>query len=264
MAENPEPGPSPTTRREEAELAAFVDGRLDPRRAAAVEARVSSSAHLQRAVAMQRRAVAAVRGADVAAPERLRARVRELRGATAGRRRVQLGLAAALAGAAAAAGVVVALSLPGPAPGGPTTAQAARLSLREPTGPPPSQSRARPGVLEASTAGVAYPYWEDRFGWRAVGARSDRLGRRLVNTVFYERGDQRVGYSIVDGRRLPPPSDGADRVVGGVLLRSFTIDGQRAVTWVRDRRTCILSGRDVDVETLLVLAAERRGAPARS
>jgi anti-sigma factor RsiW len=250
-------------RRQQAELVAFVDGRLDPRRAAAVEARMAASAQLRSEVAMQRRALAAVRSADVPAPERLRARVRDRRAATAGRRRARLGLAGGLAGVAAAAGVVAALSLSGPPPRAPTAGQAASLSLRGPSGPPPGPSRTRPGLLAASTGGVAYPYWEDRFGWRAVGARSDRLGRRLVNTVFYERGRQRVGYSIVAGRRLPPPSQGTDRVVGGVRLRSFTTGGQRAVTWIRDGRTCVLSGRGVDVETLLALAAERRGAPAR-
>jgi anti-sigma factor RsiW len=146
---------SRAARREQAELVAFVDGRLDPDHAAAVEARVASSPRLRREVAMQRRAVTAIRAADVPAPPALRAHARELRAAaSAGRRRARLGLVGALAGAAAVTGVV-ALSLPGLAPGGPTAAQAATLALRGPSGPPPGQSRARPAVLAASTAGVA-------------------------------------------------------------------------------------------------------------
>ena len=258
MAEISQPRPSRDDRREHAELVAFVDGRLDPPRTAALEARLAASERLRAEVAMQRRAVAAVRGARVAAPQRLRARVHALRGAAAGPRRARIALAGALAGAAAATAMVVALSLPGTAPGSPTAAQAARLALRGPAGPPPVQSGTRPEVLSASAAGVSYPYWEDDFGWRAVGTRSDRLAGRRVKTVFYERDRRRVGYAIVDGRRLPPPSAGRDHVVGGVHLRSFTTDGQRAVTWVRGRRTCVLSGRGVDVETLLSLAAERR------
>jgi hypothetical protein len=96
-----------------------------------------------------------------------------------------------------------------------------------------------------------------------VGTRSDRLGPRVVKTVYYESAGRRVGYSIVGGPRLPPPSQGSDHVVAGVRLRSFTADGQRSVTWVRDGRTCVLSGRGVDVATLLSLAAERPGAGAR-
>lgn len=263
MAEHPEPGESPTGRREQAELAAYADGRLDPRRAEAVAARVAASAELQAAVAIQRRAISAIRGAEAAAPDALRARVAGLRSGAVSRRRARLALGGALAGAIAAAAMVVALSLPGPVPGGPSVVQAAALSLRAPTGPPPGQSATRPGVLEASTAGVAYPYWEDRLGWKAIGIRSDRLGRRRVTTVFYARRGQRIGYSIVAGRRLPSPPATTDRVVEGVRLRSFRADGARAVTWVRDGRTCILSGRDVDVGTLFSLAG-RGGGQARS
>ena len=41
---------------------------------------------------------------------------------------------------------------------------------------------------------------------------------------------------------------------GGIDLRLFTQDGRRVVTWERDDKTCVLSGEDVDDETLVKLA----------
>ena len=41
---------------------------------------------------------------------------------------------------------------------------------------------------------------------------------------------------------------------GGIDLRLFTQDGRRVVTGERDDKTCVLSGEDVDDETLVKLA----------
>lgn len=254
---------SPLTRRQQAELAAFADGRLEHRRMAAVGEWVAASPELQAQVAEQRRAISAARGAEVTAPVALRARVADLRHQRASQRRgLRLALGSGLAGGAVAAGLALALTLPGDLAGGPTIVQAAELSLRPPAASAPAQDDARPGLLRESTGGVPYPYWEDRFGWRASGARTDRLGDRLVTTVFYQRGARRIGYSIVKGARLPPPVATTDRIVEGVRLRSFLAEGRQVVTWVRDGRTCILSGEGVGMETLFALAGWRGNATA--
>ena len=91
------------------ELAALADGSLEPKRRAALEARVAESPELARRLTEQEDAVALTRGvaADVEAPAGLRARVeaqRRVHRAPAARRFV-------LAGAAAAAAVAVAVSL---------------------------------------------------------------------------------------------------------------------------------------------------------
>jgi anti-sigma factor RsiW len=59
----------------EAEVAAFADGSLPPRRRAHVAARVERSSELRVLVGEQRAALAAVRALDAPAPARLRARL---------------------------------------------------------------------------------------------------------------------------------------------------------------------------------------------
>ena len=41
---------------------------------------------------------------------------------------------------------------------------------------------------------------------------------------------------------------------GGVDLELFSQDGRRVVTWLRDGKTCVLSGAGVDDATLVKLA----------
>ncbi len=251
-------------RRQEADLAALADGRLDPAQRAETQARVDASPALRDALERQRRAVDAVRRAQVGARPRLHARVHAARReGTARRRRVRLVAGGALAAVLAAAGLVAALALPGNVPAGPTIVQAAELSLRPDTAPPPKQSSDEPQLLGQSAAGLEYPYWEDRFGWEAGGSRTDRLGDRRITTLFYQRAGQRIGYSIVDGPRLAPPAATTDKVVQGVRLRSFLADGRQVVTWVRDGRTCILSGSGVSMQMLFDLAGWRGGGEVR-
>ena len=52
---------------------------------------------------------------------------------------------------------------------------------------------------------MRFPDYEEKFGWRAVGQRDDEIDGRDVTTVFYERGGDRVSYSIVAGDALAEP-----------------------------------------------------------
>jgi hypothetical protein len=96
-------------------------------------------------------------------------------------------------------------------------------------------------------SGLPFPYWEDRFDWRAAGARTDHLAGRVATTVFYRRGAQRVAYTIVSGQPLAAPASHA----------ALSIAGRQVVTWLRRGNTCVLSGRGVPVAELVRLAAWR-------
>jgi hypothetical protein len=104
--------------------------------------------------------------------------------------------------------------------------------------------------------GVAFPYWEDRFGWRAVGTRTDRIGGRTVTTVFYgnHRG-QTIGYAIASGANPPRISEGMAVRRGGVRYWVTSVNDVPVVTWLRDGHLCVVSGRGVSGATLLRLAS---------
>ena len=225
---------------------------------------MAGSPALLAAVAEQQRAIAAVRGAHVPAPDELRERVRELRAANEPRRRrARVAISGALAAAGVLVAAVLALALPGDIAPGPTIVDVADLSRLPATEPAPARSRTRPQLLEASVGAIAYPYWAGRFGWRATGMRTDRLGDRQVTTVFYESGARRVGYSIVAGRRIAPPVATTDRIVDGMRLRSFLANGRPVVTFLRGELTCVVSGRYVDADTLFAMTAWRGGGQVR-
>jgi hypothetical protein len=94
-------------------------------------------------------------------------------------------------------------------------------------------------LLPAGVEGVRFPNYEEKFGWRAVGRRDDEIDGRAVTTVFYERGGDRVRYSIVAGDALAEP-DGEDVDADGTRLRR--IDVGNAVTWSRLGHTCVMDG----------------------
>jgi hypothetical protein len=163
-------------------------------------------------------------------------------------------LGAAVA-AAAIAGALVA-GLTGPGSHGLSVRQASALTLSQPTGPAPRHSHSNQDELTAAVDGVAFPYWEDALGWRAVGARTDRIGGRTVTTVFYSnRSGARVGYSIASGAKPPRISEGVMSKRGAVHYWLLSVNGMPAVTWLRGDHLCVLSGRGVDGATLLRLAS---------
>jgi anti-sigma factor RsiW len=238
-----------------AELAAFADGSLPARRRAKLAAAVERSPELRALVDEQRTALRAVSELDVSAPAPLRARVEAGLDRRAPRARWRgMALAGGIAAAAAAAVLLAVVVVPG---GGsdPTVAEAAALAGAGPTAPAPRPERGEPNLLAASVDGVAFPDYREMFGWRASGERSDDLEDRDTRTVYYERGGDRIAYTIVSGTKLEWPPDWKQAEREGVELRSVERDGATTVTWLRDGRTCVLSGPDVPRDELLTLAA---------
>jgi hypothetical protein len=222
----------------------------------------------------QRRIAELVRSFDAPAPESLHRQVeslvathRERRVAWRASRRVlsPAGLAGAGAVLAAVVAVAIAVGLSG---GGsaPTVSfsQAAAPTLRAATLPAPPESRAHNAQLAVAVDGVPFPYWEDRFGWRSTGSRTDRVDGRSITTVFYsDSHGRRIGYAILAG--TPAPRIGAGTIAwrDGVPYRLLSENGASVVTWLRDGHLCIVSGHGVSSATLLQLAIwSDRGATA--
>jgi hypothetical protein len=239
-----------------ADLARLVDGTLPADRRAEVEARVAASPQLSRIVERQGAALEALRGtAEIGAPARLRAHVNRRRGAGSavrgGRRRVVIGRSIA---AAAAVALALVLVLPSGFSSGPSVADAAALAQKPPTQPAPGAARSAPALLRAEVDDVPFPNYAAKFGWKPVGARQDDPSGRGATTVYYESGGRTIGYTIVSGDALDPPSDARSTMRGGIEYRRFREDGRTVVTWERDGHTCVLSGEAVPPAELLTLA----------
>jgi hypothetical protein len=140
-------------------------------------------------------------------------------------------------------------------PGGPVVVRAAELSLRPATEATPAQNPNRPELLQRSFAGVGFPAWSKEFNWRADGARSDEIDGRETQTVFYRHTHHRIGYTVIAGPTVAPPHDAERLNVRGVELHRFRLGRQDVVTFVRNGRTCVLSGDVHQAETLVKLAA---------
>jgi hypothetical protein len=222
--------------------------------------------------AAEQRVAELVRAVDVRAPETLHRRVREMVASPAPRRRGWGGamsgrLRPTLAAMAVAASVGAALALltggnPHRAPG-PSVNAASRLTLSAATTGAPGESSAHATQLNVAVDGVAFPYWDERFGWRATGTRTDTIGGRSVTTVFYSGpGARRIGYAIVGGTPAPAASGGAIVWHRGVAYRLRQVGGVPVLTWQRDGRLCVLSGRGVSGATLVRLASWGEGTTA--
>jgi hypothetical protein len=139
----------------------------------------------------------------------------------------------------------------------PSLRQTAALTLRPANAAPPQSLPGNRAVLAADVEGVAFPSWDARVlgSWHAVGARRDRLNGRTAVTIFYanDRG-QRIGYTILAGL-APAFGGGAVTWRGSTSYRLTGVDGVQVLTWRRDGRLCVLSGRGVDSATLLALAS---------
>ncbi len=261
-----------------ADLAALADGTLPAARREHLLALLADSPDLAAELERQRRAVAIVRSLEsVEAPSLLRRSIETLtageeepasagsRSTSARRRRrtvplrLRVGAAAAL-GAVAVVAVVLALSGGSSSPtAAPSLLQASSSALGPLTQPAPAKSRRNPNLLAASAAGIAFPYWGDRFGWQAAGARTDTVAGRSVTTVVYtHRGAGRVWYSIVSGAALPVPAGSAAIERHGVSFHVVRAANPTVVTWREAGHTCILTARAVDARTLVHLAAWER------
>ncbi len=216
-----------------------------------------------------------VRSIDAKAPDSLHRQVESLiagsrraggrRGEARGRRSFGRGRRLASAGALAAAVAALAIVL---ATGGGSSTLSARdaaaVTLRPATHGAPGESASNHAELAAAVEGVSFPYWGGNLGWRAIGARTDRLGGQMVMTVFYADGSgQRIGYAIVAGPP-PRPSGGVVRWLGTTPYRLLSDDGAAVVMWLRDGHMCIVSGRGMRTATLLRLASSRDYAVAAS
>ena len=238
-----------------ADLARLADGTLPADRRAEVEARVAASPQLSSIVERQGVALDALRGAaNTGAPARLRAQVDRRRGAgraaQGGRRRVVVGGAIAVAASVVLALILV---LPGAFSGDPTVDDAAALAEKPPTQAAPGAVPDAP-LLRAEVDDVPFPNYTAEFGWKPVGAREDDPSGRAATTVYYEKGNRALAYTIVSGDALDPPAAARSTTRGGVEYRTFRDDGRTAVTWERDGHTCVLSGEAVRPAELLELA----------
>lgn len=237
-----------------ADVSALADGTLDPARAASVQHLIDGSPALRRRYERERRVVTATQALrQDRAPARLRMSLAAHR-RPAPRRRPRLVYAGGLALVAAAA-VAAFILLPGGAPGAPSVSQAAALALRGPAMKAPAPDPTRPEVkLRQDVEDVYFPNWGRSFGWRAVGQRVDRLGQQRAVTVYYQRGAQRIAYTILAAPALKWPGKDTRRL-NGVAIQSFTSRGRLIVTWRHTGHTCILSGARVSVAELAKLAA---------
>jgi len=205
-----------------------------------------------------------VRSIDVRAPDSLHRHVEALV-ADASRRRERtaryrrpLGPGRfAFAGALAAVVVAIAIAI-GLSGGGsrPFVRQASVITLGRATTAAPRENPRDSTHLAAAVDGVAFPYWEERFGWRSTGARTDRLNGRTITTVFYaDRGGRQIGYAIVAGAPAPRQDRGTVAWRNGTPYHLLELHGANVVIWLRDGRLCVVAGRGVSSATLLALAS---------
>jgi hypothetical protein len=240
-----------------ADLVALADGTLDPARRAGVEARVAASPELTALVERERRVVAALHQARATdrAPERLRARIEAGRPGRATLARRRAGYAGFAVAALAAVVLALVLALPSGTPGGPSVSDAAALATLGPVHAAPSPDPSGPQVrLNRSVGDLYFPNWTDRFGWKAIGTRTDELKGRPAVTVYYEWKGHQIAYTIVSAPVLAQPK-GQQTSLNGTQLRTLLLDGRLVVTWRRSGHTCVLSGTGVTAGALQTLAA---------
>jgi hypothetical protein len=252
---DPGPGKDELDERTRRELTQLADGTLSGAKRTALEERIRTSPELGAALERQRTAVSALRGLDLTAPAGLRARIEsERERPSASVRRRRFSIAGGLAGAAAAAALVAVLVLP-TGSGGPSVVEAAQLSNLPATEQSVPVDPSNPKLLAAAEDGVPFPNLAGEFGYREAGGRSDELDGRETRTVFYERGGERIGYTIVSGTAIDPPEGAVKHELNDVALSSIDDGPKRIVTWLRDGRTCVLSADGVSTEELLELAS---------
>jgi anti-sigma factor RsiW len=247
----------PSTPDELADLSKLADGSLDPTRRDEVRARIESSPELRARYERERRVVGLLHEsrATERAPAGLRARIEAERPGRAVRTRRQLGYAGALSAALAVIVLALVLLLPGGAPGAPSLSQAAALAARGPAAPAPAPDPDRPQrQLGQNLERVYFPNWTSRFGWQAVGQRTDQIDGRPAVTVYYQWQGKRIAYTILGAPPLSQPAAQVTRM-HGVELRTLRLDGRLVVTWRRAGHTCVLSGAAVSPAQLQQLAA---------
>jgi len=240
----------------EAELAALADGSISAQRRERLLALVRQSPELSNDLAQQQRAVAMTRAVDVRAPAELHARIAALSTSAPAARALRPRLLAG--GALACVAVLVVALLIVSSPGTNRQLSLARVSaltLAPATMAAPAESATHSTQLAVSAQSVPFPYWGERFGWRATGARVDHIAQHTVTTVFYENpSDQRIGYAILNGTG-ESPRGGTVVSRGGVWFTLLRSNGIASVIWRRAGDQCVISGHRVSDATLLRLAS---------
>ncbi|HWE34553.1 MAG TPA: hypothetical protein VG410_13765 [Solirubrobacteraceae bacterium] len=230
-----------------ADLSALADGTLDRSRRNEVRARIAGSAQLTALYERERRVVTALHElrATERAPDQLRRKVEAARPARKDRpwlrTRWHVNMPGLAAGMVSAAVIVLAVVLlaPGGTPGAPSISQAAALATRGSTASAPPPLAAPGARLNVDVQDLYFPDLSTR-GWHAVGRRTDRLGGRIAQTVYYEWHGNRIAYTIVSAPALRQPA-GSVTTVSGTVLRTLRTGGRWVVTWRRSNHSCVLS-----------------------
>jgi hypothetical protein len=172
--------------------------------------------------------------------------------------RVLAATGSAVAVAAVLAGIV-AVNQGGSGSSAPTLSAVEATARLEPTGPAPAPNGGDPPVLAARVGPIPFPDWQQKFGWKAVGAREDEVSGRTVKTVYYRNPDgARLGYSIVDGEPLleRPPGHAVTRE--GNTYHVANAGEHTVVTWTQQGHTCtFVASSTVPEANLVELAASR-------
>jgi hypothetical protein len=243
------------TNRDRALLVELADGTLTGRRRRRAEERLARMPDGAKLLERQRRVAQVLRSGPATPPTLAAATMPAPR-----RSRFRAAPLAVAATLAAVVAVFVAQLAGGPS----TLTQAAELAKRPAERPAPA---AAGPVLREEFAGVSFPEWSAEFGWRATGARSDRLDGRRTRTVYYEHTGHRIAYTVVSGAPLEAP-DHARRVrrdgLEIALYRDPGHGGHDIAIFERNGRTCVLAGHVMRTSTLVKLAAWTGDGTARS
>ena len=209
------------------------------------------------------RALIAAAVAETMAPLALRERIeadRARAGQRGGARRSRglLGKLVPAGGLVAAAVVALVLVLGGS--NAPSVLATASLATGGPVLPAPAEDASNKAVLKASMEGLPFPYWDDSFQWKAVGARDDKIKDRSAKTVFYDNPKgARAAYTILGGDKLDEPSHVRELTKNGVELWITQDKGRRIVVWTRAGHTCVLSAPIAVPEQKLLQLATWKG-----
>lgn len=185
---------------------------------------------------------------DVRAPDALHAHVSELVGSRSKRSSRRRALAGGVAFACVAA-AALAIVFAGGGASGPSVDDVVAAATGGPTMAAPANDPAAPGKLALGVGGVQFPSWDDARGWRATGARSESVGGRPVDTVFYADGaGGSIKYSIVSGAPIDQLAHPSDYELTGS-------GGAKRLVWRNGGRTCIIESRGVGADELERLIA---------
>ncbi|WP_217912883.1 hypothetical protein [Miltoncostaea marina] len=116
------------------------------------------------------------------------------------------------------------------------------------------------GAVEAGTPPLGdrpsgFARWALRAGWVPIGARSDVLEGRRVETVVWQRSGRRIGHSRIAGAPVRVPDDARRSGRNGLLLRSLDVRGRVVVAWTEGGSTTVISAVGISRASLYDLAA---------